>query len=398
MKQKICLTTLEFPPDIGGVGESVARISQMLLDLGYEVHVAVFHFSKRQIKIQRSHCQTIEQNGILVHRLTAAVRATEFDTPSKKIMEYRSEIYFQLQQLQKKFAFDLCHGFFIKETGFLTTLLAKENQLPVINSIRGSDLHKHIFDPQQHAQLCWALENSSWLTFVSRDLYKRATILSPNLPAKSSVFWNSIKPINFEALPTPSLIEKCSGIVIGAVGRFRDKKGLEYLLDACGKLALENIDFTLLLVGDFVAKEREYWQQEINSSGISDRIIITGIIQHSEVMNYLPCIDIFAIPSLNDGCPNAMLEAMLAGLAIIGSNVGAIGEILVDGVDGLVVNSGCSEELAVGLGRLARSPQLRQEFGKAARNKALQQLAPEIEKRNWAKVYERVLLMSSPDN
>ncbi|MGK7919328.1 MAG: glycosyltransferase [Trichodesmium sp.] len=392
MKQKVCLTTLEFPPDIGGVGESVARISQMLLDLGYQVHVAVFHFSKRELKIQRSSCQTIEENGIFIHRLTAAVRGTEFDTSSKRIMEYRSEIYFQLQQLQKKFSFDLWHGFFIKETGFLTTLLAKENQLPVINSIRGSDLHKHIFDPQQHAQLSWCLANSSWLTFVSNDLYQRATILSPNLEAKSSVFWNSIKPINFAVLPTPSLIKKCSGIVIGAVGRFREKKGLEYLLDACAQLAVENVDFTLLLVGDFVAKEQEYWQQQINFSGIFERIIITGMIQRSEVMNYLPGIDIFAIPSLNDGCPNALLEAMLASRAIIGSNVGAIGEILVDGVDGLVVNPGSSQELVVGLKQLERSPLLRKRLGKAAREKALRELAPEVEQQNWAKVYERVLL------
>ncbi|HAG81978.1 MAG TPA: glycosyl transferase, partial [Cyanobacteria bacterium UBA12227] len=42
MKQKICITTLEFPPDVGGVGESAYRIAQMLLELGYEVHVAVF--------------------------------------------------------------------------------------------------------------------------------------------------------------------------------------------------------------------------------------------------------------------------------------------------------------------------------------------------------------------
>ena len=49
-------------------------------------------------------------------------------------------------------------------------------------------------------------------------------------------------------------------------------------------------------------------------------------------------MDIFAIPSLHDGCPNAMLEAMLAARAIVGAKVDAIGEILEDGVDALVVN------------------------------------------------------------
>ncbi|NES08374.1 MAG: glycosyltransferase family 4 protein, partial [Okeania sp. SIO2F4] len=85
------------------------------------------------------------------------------------------------------------------------------------------------------------------------------------------------------------------------------------------------------------------------------------------------------------------LEAMLASRAIVGSNVDAIGEILTDGVDGLVVNPGSSEELAVALRKLERSPQLRQELGKAARKKVLEQLAPAVEKENWAKVYQQVL-------
>jgi len=392
MKRKVCLTTLEFPPDVGGVGESVYRIAKMLLELNYEVHVAVFHFNKKRKNIQRAHRKTIEKDGILVHRLKAAIRTTEPYTPSTMIMDYRSEIYFQLQRLHQQFNFDLFHSFFIKETGFLTTLLALENNLPVINSIRGSDLHKHIFDPQQHAQLCWTLQKASWLTFVSEDLFKRAKVLLPNLEAKSSVFWNSIQPVDFDNFATPELVKNCWGMVIGSVGRFRDKKGLEYVLDACAKLTAENIELTLLLVGDFVAREQEYWQEELKNSGITDRIIVTGMLGRVEAMKYLPHMDVFMIPSLNDGCPNAMLEAMLAGRAIIGSNVDAIGEILTDGVDGLVVNPASSEELVVALRKLERSPQLRQELGKAARKKVLEQLTPAVEKENWAKVYQHIEL------
>ncbi|WP_293132753.1 glycosyltransferase [Okeania sp. SIO3I5] len=390
MKKKVCLTTLEFPPDVGGVGESVYRISQMLLELDYEVHVAVFHFKKKGKSLQRAHRKTIEQDGILVHRLKAAIRTTEPYAPSVMIMEYRSEIYFQLRQLHQQFNFDLFHSFFIKETGFLTTLLALENNLPVINSIRGSDLHKHIFDPQQHAQLCWILEKASWLTFVSEDLFKRAKVLLPNLEAKSSVFWNSIQPVDFDNFATPELVKNCRGMVIGSVGRFRDKKGLEYVLDACAQLTAENVELTLLLVGDFVAREQDYWQEELKNSGISERIIVTGMLSRDEAIAYLPYMDVFMIPSLNDGCPNAMLEAMLAARAIVGSNVDAIGEILTDGVDGLVVNPGSSEELVVALRKLERSPQLRQELGKAARKKVLEQFAPAVEKENWAKVYQNI--------
>lgn len=76
----------------------------------------------------------------------------------------------------------------MNETGYVTTLLAKENDLPVINSVRGADLHKHIFNPKNHAQIAWVLENSNWVTFVSQDLQKRANAIAPSVKLKSSVF------------------------------------------------------------------------------------------------------------------------------------------------------------------------------------------------------------------
>ena len=302
------------------------------------------------------------------------------------------DIYGQLFTLHNKYQFDVVHAFFINETGFLTTMLAKENNLPVINSVRGADLHKHIFDCQQQKQIAWTLENSSWTTFVSQDLMHRARLFAPAITHKSSAFLNSIAPVDFRNLPTPSLINKLQGIVIGSVGNFRDKKGIEYLLDACRNLETE---FTLLFVGDFVAKEREYWEQELRNSGLSKKIIITGKVSREEALAYLPYMDIFAIPSLNDGCPNALLEAMLAEKAIVGTNVDAIGEIIEDGINGLLVNPYSSEELEIAIAKLISRPLLRQTLGKSAKQKVLQDLNPAIELDNWATVYHHVLSTST---
>ena len=394
MTKKICLTTLEFPPDVGGVGESVQRIARMLIDLGYEVHVAVFRAVFRKEKqmaqngeFRRSHYQTSESNGVMVHRLFPAVRSTV-----AKEQDYLCNLYGLLQRLHQKYQFHLFHAFFINEMGFLTTLLAKENNLPVINSIRGADLHKHIFNAQQQGQVIWTLENSSWATFVSRDLMHRATTLVPSIKSKSSAFWNSIAPIDFDDLPTPPLIEQFKGTVIGSVGRFRDKKGLEYLLDACGRLQTEG-ELTLLLVGDFVDKERGYWEHEISNSGIKN-IVITGTVSRLEALAYLPYMDIFAIPSLHDGCPNALLEAMFASLAIVGTKVDAIGEILQDRVDALLVEPYSSEELETALRELIQQPNLRQDLGMAAWKK-VSQLNPFVEQQNWEQVYRYVLGVSA---
>lgn len=268
--------------------------------------------------------------------------------------------------------------------------MAKEVGVPVINSIRGSDLHKHVFDPKQLSQITWTLQNSDWATFVSQELLQRGRILVPELVNKSSAFLNSIRPLDLNKLPTPALVGKLQGTVIGSVGRFRDKKGLEYLLDACAQ-ASQELDLTLLLVGDFADKERAYWQQELQNCPIADRVILTGMLERTQGLAYLPHIDIFTVPSLHDGCPNALLEAMMASRAIIGKPVDAIGEILEDGRDALIVQPGSADELAEAIKWLARSLQLRQQLGQAAKLKVREKLAPAIEQENWRQVYQQVL-------
>lgn len=386
-KTKICITSLEYPPDIGGVGESVNRIAKMLTNSGYEVHVAVFRSKQRFISDgtrRRAGCETSLQDDVFVHRIQAAVRADVTE-----LTDYLTDVYFQLKLLHQKYQYNLFHAFFMIETGYVTTLLAKENDVPVINSVRGADLHKHIFSPKNHGSVSWILDNSNWTTFVSRTLQKRAGLIAPSSKSKSSAFWNSIAPINFEKLSKPAYFKSVSGLVIGTTGRFRGKKGIEYLLDACSQLSKE-ININLLLIGDFIDKEKSFWQQELKNTDLGYRLQITGIKTRQETLAYLPYIDIFAIPSLTDGCPNTLLEAMSAGCAIVGSNADAIGEIIEDGVSGLLVNPASTEELVTALRYLADKPELRKELGAAAKTKVQTQLAPAIELDNWLSIYQRV--------
>ena len=387
-KTKICITTIEYPPDVGGVGESVSRIAKMLTNSGYEVHIAVFRSSNRSVPdeiYRRPGYETTVQDDIFVHRIQSSIRSN-----ITELSGYLSDIYFQLKLLHQKYQYDLFHAFFLIETGYVTTMIAKENGVPVINSVRGADLHKHIFSPKNHGPISWVLDNSDWTTFVSTTLQKRASLIAPASKSKSTAFWNSIAPINFEELPKPAKLNELPGLVIGTTGRFRGKKGIEFLLDACSKLSQE-IELTLLLIGDFIKKEKSYWEQEVKNNNLGFRLQITGMNTRQETLAYLPYLDIFAIPSLTDGCPNALLEAMSAGCAIVGSNADAIGEIIEDGVSGLLVNPANSTELATALRYLADKPELRKKLGTSAKIKAQTELAPAIELDNWLSIYQRVL-------
>ena len=385
-QRKVCITTLEFPPDIGGVGESVHRIARMLQQEGYQVHVAVFRAKHRLVRaLDPQSCQTTIQDGILVHRLHYPGCS---ETPM--IQDYYSEIFAQLKQLHRRHGFDLLHGFFINETGFVTTLLGKEEGIPVINSIRGSDLHRHIFSDKLFGQIQWVLQNSDWVTAVSGDLLRRAQTIAPEIRSRSVSFWNSITPIDFDQLPSPTLPHRCRGTVIGSLGRFREKKGITHLLEAC-RLLKEDREFTLLLIGDFEPKERDHWLTEIERQGLQDRILTTGMMPRLDALAHLLWVDLFVMPSVHDGCPNALLEAMLSGRAVVGTSSDAIGEILIHRQNGWVVPPADGNALAAALRTLIDQPDLRQQLAQKARQTALQDLAPTVERCHWRSVYQQVL-------
>jgi glycosyltransferase involved in cell wall biosynthesis len=383
------MTTLEYPPAPGGVGESVKRIAHFFVAMGCEVHVLVFHTRQSKEILSTGGKRGLESTidgGVHVHRSRAVVRSEENALP-----ELLSDVAMELRLLHRRIGFDVFHAFFLNETAFVTTLVGCELGVPVINSVRGADLHKNIFNGRQFTHAMWSLESSSWITFVSRELERRAHVLAPSVLARTSAFWNSITPVDYGALPQPSLPPGyLSGLVIGAVGRFRDKKGIDYLIDACTILSKE-VELTLLLVGDFVDKEKQYWQKFVQDSPLADRIRITGMVSREQALAYYPLMDIFAVPSIRDGCPNAMLEAMLSARPIIGSRVDAIGEVIEDRVCGRLVDPASVDQLVSVLRELAFDPSTRHSLGKAARKKALESLTPEVECANWVRVYERVL-------
>jgi glycosyltransferase involved in cell wall biosynthesis len=115
------------------------------------------------------------------------------------------------------------------------------------------------------------------------------------------------------------------------------------------------------------------------------------MLDRPSALAYLPYMNIFAIPSLNDGCPNAMLEAMLSGRAIVGTQVDAIGSILENGLDAFLVKPDSSRELGRALRQLIAQPELRKQFDAAAQHKVLTQLHPSVEQSHRQFVYEQVL-------
>lgn len=155
------------------------------------------------------------------------------------------------------------------------------------------------------------------------------------------------------------------GLVVGGVGRLEDAKGFEYLIGALSRLASTHPDVMLVLAGQGVA--REQLAARAGQLGISDRVRFLGYCPDVQVV--FDALDIFAMPSLCEALPYALLEAMATGLTAVGATVGGIPEVIVQGTTGLLVPPRNEVALAAALKALIDSSDLRSRMGAAARER-----------------------------
>lgn len=122
-----------------------------------------------------------------------------------------------------------------------------------------------------------------------------------------------------------------SGITLLSISRFVPKNGLTDLIDA---LALMSPRVRLVLAGD--GPLRPKLEAQIHRLHLEDRVKLEGFVRHQHTPELLKSADIFIRPSISEGLGTAFLEAMAAGLPVIGTAVGGIPDFLTDGVTGLV--------------------------------------------------------------
>jgi glycosyltransferase involved in cell wall biosynthesis len=166
-------------------------------------------------------------------------------------------------------------------------------------------------------------------------------------------------------------------LTIGYIGRIENEKGIYYLLDAFNKLYKEKCNVKLLLVGDGNIEEIK---EMIHEYGIEEYVTLTGFYE-GNIEDMLNIIDIFVFPSLWEGFPYSILEAMGAGKIIISTNVGGIPEAIKDGVNGFLVPPADSEQLYNAIKRIVLSFKNYELIGKKAQETIQQIFSPEVFKK-----------------
>lgn len=150
-------------------------------------------------------------------------------------------------------------------------------------------------------------------------------------------------------------------------------KGITELVSACAALYNEGVSLQLRLVGQV----EQHYRTELRSllpDGGDHWLIFDGQVKREEAVAFIRSTDIFVLPSYTEGFPNAILEAMAMGRAIVATRVGAIPEMLVDGSGnkcGVLVAPAVVSELKDAIRFLIKEPEEASKMGQAARGKAL---------------------------
>jgi glycosyltransferase involved in cell wall biosynthesis len=150
--------------------------------------------------------------------------------------------------------------------------------------------------------------------------------------------------------------------IVGIVATLRSWKGHRHLLDALAKSS--SGEAMLAIVGD--GPQREALERHVDALGLFGRVRFAG--QQREVGPWLGALDVFALPSTaNEGVPQALLQAMFAGIPCVTTAAGAIPEIARDGDTALVVPAGDPAALAAAIDRLFADRALGARLASAAR-------------------------------
>ena len=120
------------------------------------------------------------------------------------------------------------------------------------------------------------------------------------------------------------------------VGRLHSIKGVAYLIEAVSRLRQKHGDIGLLVVGDGVDKEKLRFL--CKKVGLADRAVFTGFVPRSNVFSFMKIADVLVLPSLMEGNPRVLIEAMFCRLPIVGTDVAGISDLIEHGRNGLLVS------------------------------------------------------------
>jgi len=239
--------------------------------------------------------------------------------------------YFILSGVISREPVDVIHAH-TRVTQVLAALLSRRFKIPLVTTCHG------FFKPRWYRKIfpCWGDKVIAISNPVKKHLINDFKVSDKDIYLiNNGIELNKFR--NYSPREIQELRRKMSlpedSIVAGTVARFSTVKGLEYLINALPLVLKENRKVVLLLIG--YGEEEERLKKIAKSLCIQDKIIFFKPDEDS--YEYLPLMDIFVMPSIQEGLGLSILEAQAYKIPVIASNVGGIPDIIEDNVNGILV-------------------------------------------------------------
>jgi glycosyltransferase involved in cell wall biosynthesis len=408
---KIALLSEKYTPDVGGLAISTERFARLLSSAGHAHAVRVFAPTSN---LSPSEKRILANDQVNVTRFGA----------HKRVDDTLVNWFELIVEEHHRNPFDVLHAYFLTQAGFIAAYAGKYLDVPSVVSIRGNDIERAVFDPAKFSHVMYALQNATAVTTNARELLVRAKAFFDReiVLIANGIDSDHFKPMekNFslaESLGVPSspwtkahgdayeapmglkdaeasFVSQPDGLssgvpVIGFAGELREKKGLKTLLNAYAQINNKH-PTALLIAGQVRAGEDQQIVDDFQISNPDSHLIITGQVSPNDLPSYYALMDVLVHPSLRDGMPNALLEAMACGKPVIATPVGGMLDVVKDGENGILVPVNDTDALANAIHELLKHAELRNRLGNSARQTVMAGFSPQTELDANLDVYRRL--------
>lgn len=371
-------------PAAGGMKEHLLALSAGLISAGHEVEVAAPGGSDV--------AEAVSADGMRVHPIPLVGPLNPMRDPAAIAA---------VRKVVRVGGFDVIHAHGFK-AGFVGRLGAR------LGGARTFVLtaHNHVLfrdDTPPSAKSRYRLVERSLRGLVTRyiavsDSIRRELIDGYGLPAdKITMVHNGVDPAPFLALQDRGAARSALGlpagdaIVVGLAARFSAQKGLRHLVDAVPLLRSElHADGreVVVVIGGSGPLDSDLREQAVAVEA-SESLRWPG--QVDDIPAFLSALDVYASPAETEALGMALIEAALAGVPMVATNVGGVPEVVIDGETGLLVAPADPSALAHAVAELVRDPDRAHALAAAARERCLREFAPERMIERTLSVYAEAL-------
>ena len=375
---KILMLTWEYPPRIvGGIARVVHDLSKRLIKDGHEVTVITYKDGENVPEYEND-------KGVNVYRVD------NYMIHPNNFIDWIMQLNFNMiskaiEIINKEGGFDVIHAH-----DWLVTYAAKSLKnaydIPIVATIHATEAGRNsgIHDDTQRY-----INDTEWLlTYEATEVIVNSNFMKNDLQRlfglpydKINVIPNGINLTNFTGIDRDYDFRRQYAMdnekIILYVGRLVYEKGVQHLIAAMPKVLSNYNDAKLIIAGR--GGMIDELKAEAASLGLTDKIYFTGYLDSKKVQKMYKCADIAVFPSTYEPFGIVALEAMLAGVPTVVSDVGGLNEIINHGVDGMKAYAGNPNSIADSITALLYDHQLATNVAKKAKQKVKEQF-------NWEKI------------